>query len=221
MTAFEIWAELKKLYGTQSADDLVNKIIDLFNFRMAPDDMDGCKFLVQFNFLQKKIDLTGLTCDNLINLILLASLNKHYEPVRTEFSKTPAAQISASEIFKFGGTLSDRMKAQAEWDEKHGEVTVATAANSTRLVCKHCNHIGHTIDMCWTCNGGGSGNHGNGGGNCNNHGGGNGNGNGNRSNGGNGNGGNNGRQSDNYNSSRNNGVYKLRMAGAAIYAAHA
>ncbi|KAJ2710397.1 hypothetical protein H4S00_006371, partial [Coemansia sp. D1744] len=123
MTAFEIWAELKKLYGTQSADDLVNKIIDLFNFRMAPDDMDGRRFLVQFNFLRKKIDLTGLTCDNLINLILLASLNKHYEPVRTEFSKTPAAQISESEIFKFGGTLSDRMKAQAERDEKHGEVT--------------------------------------------------------------------------------------------------
>ncbi|KAJ2295722.1 hypothetical protein IW139_003711, partial [Coemansia sp. RSA 353] len=221
MTAFEIWAELKKLYGTQSADDLVNKIIDLFNFRMVPDDMDGRRFLVQFNFLRKKIDLTGLTCDNLINLILLASLNKHYEPVRTEFSKTPAAQISESEIFKFGGTLSDRMKAQAERDEKHGEVTVAAAANSTRPVCKHCNRLGHTIDTCWTRNGGGSGNRGNGGGNRNNRGGGNGNGNGNRSNGGNGNGGNNGRQSDNYNSSRNNGVYKLRMAGAAIYAAHA
>ncbi|KAJ1777734.1 hypothetical protein LPJ77_005425 [Coemansia sp. RSA 2523] len=107
MTAFEIWAEFKKLYGTQSVDDLVNKIIDLFNFRMAPDDMDGCKFLVQFNFLQMKIDLTGLTCDNLSNLILLASLNKHYEPVHAKFSKTPAAQISESEIFKFGGTLSD------------------------------------------------------------------------------------------------------------------
>ncbi|KAJ1756858.1 hypothetical protein LPJ69_004632 [Coemansia sp. RSA 1752] len=150
MTAFEIWAELKKLYSMQSADDLVNKIIDLFNFRMAPDGMDGRKFLVQFNFLRKKIDLTGLTCDNLINLILLASLNKHYEP---------------SEIFKFGSTLSNRMKAQAEWDEKHGEVTVAAAANSTHLVCKHCNCIGHTIDTCWTRNGGGSGNRGNSGGN--------------------------------------------------------
>ncbi|KAJ2150152.1 hypothetical protein J3F82_004153, partial [Coemansia sp. RSA 637] len=121
MTAFEIWAELKKLYGMQSTDDLVNKIIDLFNFRMVPDDMDGHKFLVQFNFLQKKIDLTGLTCENLINLILLALLNKHYEPVRTKFSKTPAAQISELEIFKFGGTLSHRMNAQVEWDEKHGE----------------------------------------------------------------------------------------------------
>ncbi|KAJ2543589.1 hypothetical protein IWW35_005485, partial [Coemansia sp. RSA 1878] len=106
MTAFEIWAELKKLYSMQSADDLVNKIIDLFNFHMVPDDMDGCKFLVQFNFLQK-IDLTGLTCDNLINLILLTSLNKHYELVCTKFSKTLATQISESEIFKFGGTLSD------------------------------------------------------------------------------------------------------------------
>ncbi|KAJ2284359.1 hypothetical protein GGH14_000071 [Coemansia sp. RSA 370] len=181
MTAFEIWAELKKLYGTQSADDLVNKIIDLFNFRMAPDNMDGRRFLVQFNFLWK-IDLTGLACDNLINLILLASLNKHYEPVRTEFSKTLAAQISESEIFKFGSTLSDRMKAQAEQDEKHGEVTVAAAANSTRPVCKHCNRLGHTIDTCWTCNGGGSGNRGNGGSNCNYYGGRNGNGNGNRSN---------------------------------------
>ncbi|KAJ1783904.1 hypothetical protein LPJ67_004550, partial [Coemansia sp. RSA 1938] len=41
MTAFEIWVELKKLYSMQSVDDLVNKIIDLFNFRMVPDDMDG------------------------------------------------------------------------------------------------------------------------------------------------------------------------------------
>ncbi|KAJ2552678.1 hypothetical protein IWW35_002214 [Coemansia sp. RSA 1878] len=221
MTTFEIWTEFKKLYGTQSADDLVNKIIDLFNFRMAPDDMDGCKFLVQFNFLRMKIDLTGLTCNNLSNLILLASLNKHYEPVCTEFSKTPAAQISESEIFKFGSTLSNRMKAQAERDEKHGEVTVAAAANSTRPVCKHCNCIGHTIDPCWTHNSSGSGNRGNGGGNRNNYGSRNGNGNGNRSNGSNGNGGNNGCQSDNYNLSRNNGIYKLRMAGAAIYAAHA
>ncbi|KAJ2431317.1 hypothetical protein IWW41_002950 [Coemansia sp. RSA 2522] len=148
---------------------------------MAPDNMDGRRFLVQFNFLWK-IDLTGLACDNLINLILLASLNKHYEPVRTEFSKTLAAQISESEIFKFGSTLSDRMKAQAEQDEKHGEVTVAAAANSTRPVCKHCNRLGHTIDTCWTCNGGGSGNRGNGGSNCNYYGGRNGNGNGNRSN---------------------------------------
>ncbi|KAJ2179406.1 hypothetical protein GGF45_002420 [Coemansia sp. RSA 551] len=225
MTAFEIWAELKKLYGMQSTDDLVNKIIDLFNFRMVPDDMDGHKFLVQFNFLQKKIDLTGLTCENLINLILLALLNKHYEPVRTKFSKTPAAQISELEIFKFGGTLSHRMNAQAEWDEKHGEVTVAAAANTTHPVCKHCNHIGHTIDMCWTRNGSGNGNRSNGGGGSNSNGNrnnlGGGNGNGNCSNGGNGNGGNNRCQSDNYNSSCNKGVNKLRMAGAAIYAAHA
>ncbi|KAJ1858414.1 hypothetical protein GGH12_002043 [Coemansia sp. RSA 1822] len=150
MTAFEIWAELKKLYSTQSADNMVNKIIDLFNFRMVPDNLDGHKFLVQFNFLRKKIDLTRLTCNNLINLILLASLNKHYEPVRTKFSKTPAAEISEADIFKFGSTLSDQMKAQAERDEKHAEITVAAAANTTRPVCKHCNHVGHTIDSCWT-----------------------------------------------------------------------
>ncbi|KAJ2135059.1 hypothetical protein IW136_004421 [Coemansia sp. RSA 678] len=178
---------------------------------MVPDDMDSRKFLVQFNFLCKKIDLTGLTCNNLINLILLASLNKHYEPVCTEFSKTPASQISKSEIFKFGSTLSDQMKAQAERDEKHGEVTVAAAANATHPVCKHCNHVGHTIDICWNRNGSSS-NHGNSGGNCNNR---------SNSNHGNGsNGGGYGCSSDNYSSSRNNGVYKLRMAGAAIYAAH-
>ncbi|KAJ2497108.1 hypothetical protein GGH96_005363 [Coemansia sp. RSA 1972] len=90
MTAFEIWAELKKLYSTQSTSDMVNKIIDLFNYHMVPDNLDNRKFLVNFNFLCKKIDLTSLTCDNLINLILLAVLNKHFELVRTEFSKTPA-----------------------------------------------------------------------------------------------------------------------------------
>ncbi|KAJ2585285.1 hypothetical protein IWW49_004691 [Coemansia sp. RSA 1797] len=227
MTAFEIWAELKKLYGMQSVDDMVNKIIDLFNIHMAPDDMDSCRFLVHFNFLQKKIDLTGLTCDNLINLILLALRNKHYELVHTEFSKTLAAQISELEIFKFGGTLSDRMKVQVEQDEKHGKVTVTAAANMTRPVCKHCNCIGHMIDTCWTCNSSGSGKHSNGGGggngngNCNNRGSRNGNGNDNRGNGSNGNGGNIGHQSDNYNLSCNNGIYKLKLAGAAIYAAHA
>ncbi|KAJ2501102.1 hypothetical protein GGH96_002233, partial [Coemansia sp. RSA 1972] len=106
MTTFGIWAELKKLYSTQSTSNMVNKIINLFNYHMVPDNLDNRKFLVHFNFLHKKIDLTSLTCDNLINLILLAALNKHFEPVRTKFSKTPAADITESDIFKFGTILA-------------------------------------------------------------------------------------------------------------------
>ncbi|KAJ2503050.1 hypothetical protein GGH96_000649 [Coemansia sp. RSA 1972] len=119
MTAFEIWAELKKLYSTQSASNMVNKIIDLFNYHMAPDDLDGRKFLVNFNFLRKKIDLTSLTCNNLINLILLAVLNKHFELVRTEFSKMTATDITKLDIFKFGKILSEMLKEQTEQEEKH------------------------------------------------------------------------------------------------------
>ncbi|KAJ2543590.1 hypothetical protein IWW35_005486, partial [Coemansia sp. RSA 1878] len=40
-TTFEVWTELQKLYGVPNTEDLVSNILELFSFRMDPNDKEG------------------------------------------------------------------------------------------------------------------------------------------------------------------------------------
>ncbi|KAJ2127918.1 hypothetical protein IW136_006249, partial [Coemansia sp. RSA 678] len=131
-TAFEVWAELHKLYSVPNTEDLVSNILELFSFRMDPDDKEGHASAVQYSNLLDKIDFSMFLSSAMANLMYLASLNKHHDLVRLEFAKKKPNKLVFDEIFNAVCALSDAHKKQCAYDEKIGVSSFGSAARAQR-----------------------------------------------------------------------------------------
>ncbi|KAJ2523412.1 hypothetical protein GGH20_004229, partial [Coemansia sp. RSA 1937] len=98
-TAFEVWTELHKLYGVPNMEDLVSNLLELFSFRMDPDDKEGHASAVQYSNLLDKIDFMAFLSSTMANLMYLVSLNKHHDLVRLEFAKKKLNELEFNDIF--------------------------------------------------------------------------------------------------------------------------
>ncbi|KAJ2170907.1 hypothetical protein GGH16_003131, partial [Coemansia sp. RSA 560] len=98
-TAFEVWTELQKLYGVPNTEDLVSNILELFSFRMDPNDKEGRASAVQYSNLMNKIDFSTFSSSAMANLMYLAALNKHHDSVRLEFAKKKPNELEFDDIF--------------------------------------------------------------------------------------------------------------------------
>ncbi|KAJ2253473.1 hypothetical protein GGH98_002646, partial [Coemansia sp. RSA 454] len=213
-TAFEVWTELQKLYGVPNMKDLMSNLLELFSFRIDPNDKEGRTSAVQYSNLMNKIDFSTFSSSAMANLMYLAMLNKHHDSVRLKFAKKKPNELEFDDIFHAVCMLSDANKKQCAYDEKIGASNFGGAAHAQRPTCKHCRCFGHLIENCWSRDDGGSGN-----GNCNgsgsnhNGGGSNHNGGGSNRNGGGGN--------RHHGGGKDCGVLSFKIGSAAFYAAHA
>ncbi|KAJ1785865.1 hypothetical protein LPJ67_003803, partial [Coemansia sp. RSA 1938] len=74
-TAFEVWTELQKLYGVPNTEDLVSNILELFSFRMDPNDKEGRASAVQYSNLMNKIDFS--TFSSTLSVVRHALRDRH------------------------------------------------------------------------------------------------------------------------------------------------
>ncbi|KAJ2138949.1 hypothetical protein IW136_002976 [Coemansia sp. RSA 678] len=111
-------------------DDLMSNILELFLFRMDPNDKEGLTLAVQYSNLLDKIDFTVFPSSAITNLMYLALLNKHHDLVCLEFAKKKPNELVFDDIFNAVCTLSDVNKKQCVYNEKIGASTFGGAAHT-------------------------------------------------------------------------------------------
>ncbi|KAJ2484443.1 hypothetical protein IWW37_006153, partial [Coemansia sp. RSA 2050] len=144
LKAFELWAELDLLFSSAKTSKIVAQLSKLPACKMQPGDKNGHMFTATFKSIIQAMDSSDLSCDQLVTLIYLTSLNDEFRPVATHFGTIKPTQLTLQEVATMVCEHTDTLMASVDQDS-----SVFAGASQNNVVCQYCSKSGHTADKCF------------------------------------------------------------------------